>query len=68
MVKTIGREAVRSLTASGAQLVDVLEPDEYRWSHLPGAVNIPAWNLTEARAATELRRGGPVIVYCYDAQ
>jgi rhodanese-related sulfurtransferase len=68
MATTIGREEVRRLAASGAQLVDVLERDSYRWAHLPGAVNIPAWDLTEAQAATELSRGGPVVVYCYDMQ
>ncbi|MBA3791298.1 MAG: rhodanese-like domain-containing protein [Rubrobacter sp.] len=49
----------------GAQLVDVLPPEEYGEAHLPGAINIPLKELN--RETTEqLRRDEPVIVYCYD--
>ena len=41
MPTTIDREQVQKLTATGAQLVEVLPPDEYKDEHLPGAINIP---------------------------
>ena len=66
MPKTILRDGVRRLLEEGgAQLVDVLPPDEYAESHLPGAINIPLKEL--GRETTEqLRRDAPVITYCHD--
>ena len=64
MPTSVGREQVRDLVTAGAQLVEVLPADEYRWAHLPGAVNLP---LKELDARTEqLDRSRPVIVYCHD--
>lgn len=64
MPRTVTRNEVRELVAAGAQLVEVLPADEYRWAHLPGAVNLP---LKELDAGTEqLDRSRPVIVYCHD--
>jgi rhodanese-related sulfurtransferase len=65
MFKSVTREDVRRLVDEGAQLVEVLEERQYRLAHLPGAVNIPAWELTRDRAA-ELDRDRPVLVYCFD--
>jgi rhodanese-related sulfurtransferase len=50
---------------SGAQLVDVLSPDEYALDHLPGAINIPLKQLSAATAGV-LDRSRPVLVYCAD--
>ena len=64
MPTSITRAQVRDLVAAGAQLVEVLPAAEYRWAHLPGAVNLP---LKELDARTEqLDRSRPVIVYCHD--
>lgn len=60
-------EEVRRLIEQGAQLVEVLEPTQYAKAHLPGAVNLPAWELTRARAAEALVPGNPIVVYCFDA-
>ncbi len=65
MFESVDRERVRQLADQGAQLVEVLEPRQYRAAHLPGAVSIPAWELTRARAE-ELDRSRPVVVYCFD--
>ncbi|MDQ4068706.1 MAG: rhodanese-like domain-containing protein [Actinomycetota bacterium] len=65
MFQSVGRERVRQLVDGGAQLIEVLEPRQYRLAHLPGAVNIPAWELTRGRAE-ELDRNRPVVVYCFD--
>ncbi|MGI8983389.1 MAG: rhodanese-like domain-containing protein [Acidimicrobiales bacterium] len=59
------RDDVRRLVEEGAQLVEVLERRQYALAHLPGAVHIPAWELTRERAG-ELDRTRPVVVYCFD--
>ncbi|MDP9371624.1 MAG: rhodanese-like domain-containing protein [Chloroflexota bacterium] len=60
-------EEVRALVAGGAQLVEVLPPEEYADGHLPGAVNIPLKRLN-AETVGHLQRDRPVIVYCHDYQ
>ncbi len=67
MPTEIHRDDVRRLAAVGAQLVEVLPPQEYEEEHLPGAVNIPLKRLN-AETATQLDRDRPVIVYCHDYQ
>jgi len=57
---------VRQLVDGGAQVVEVLERRQFELAHLPGAIHIPAWELTPARAAEELDRTRPVVVYCFD--
>ena len=66
-MQEIRRDAVRRLIDAGAQLVEVLEVKQYRAAHLPGAVHLPAWEVTAARAAAELDPGRPVVVYCFDS-
>jgi rhodanese-related sulfurtransferase len=56
-----GAEA-RALVASGAALLDVRTPDEFRDGHLEGAINIPLSDL--AARLSELPRDRPLIVYC----
>jgi rhodanese-related sulfurtransferase len=58
-------EEMRRLLENGAQLVDVLEPEEFAHSHIPGAINIPLKELT-ASATARLDQTRPVIVYCND--
>jgi len=66
MPTQIDRDELHRLVAAGAQLVDVLKPEEYEKEHLPGAINIPLKKLD--REATEvLDRSRPVIVYCWDS-
>ncbi len=65
MFKNASRDDVRRLVDEGAQLVEVLEDRQYRLAHLPGAVHIPAWELTRDRSE-ELDRTRPVVVYCFD--
>ena len=66
MAAPIHRSDVQRLVEMGAQLVEVLEPKQYAKAHLPGAVNVPAWELSRARAAAVIDRDRPVIVYCFD--
>ena len=66
MVIRIDLAELRALLESGAQLVDVLTPQEYVEQHLPGAVNIPLTTLDAATTAT-LDQQRPVVVYCHDS-
>lgn len=65
MFASVGRDRVIRLIADGAQVVEVLERNQYEAAHLPGAVHIPAWELTRDRAG-ELDVDRPVVVYCFD--
>ena len=65
MFQNASRDQVRRLVDDGAQLVEVLERRQYELAHLPGAVHIPAWEMTRERVA-ELDRARPVVVYCFD--
>ena len=65
MPRDIGRDEVRRLTETGAQLVEVLAREEYDEWHLPGAIHIPLRKI-DAEATARLDPALPVIVYCWD--
>lgn len=66
-VSTISREELREKIDRGDEfvLVDTLEEQFYRHSHLPGAINIP---LDEIKAAEEQipDKDTEIVVYCMD--
>ena len=66
MPRPIDREGVRRLMGEGAQLVEVLSPEEFDDEHLPGAINIPLRRI-DAQAGDRLDPSRPVIVYCWDS-
>ena len=59
-------EEVQALLDRGAQLVDVLGPEEFAEDHLPGAINIPLRKI-DTEALRRLDPGRPVLVYCWDS-
>ncbi len=65
MPTSVDRDEVRRLMDQGAAVVEVLERSQYEAAHLPGALHIPAWELTRERAE-ELDRHRPVVLYCFD--
>ena len=65
MFERIDYGKLRDLLDGGAQLVEVLPPEEYAEEHLPGAINIPLKQL-DARSSAILNKQEPVIVYCWD--
>ena len=67
MPTSVNRTEVRQLLDDGAVLVEVLEASQYRAAHLPGAVHVPAWELTEQRVAA-FDRQRALVVYCFDTQ
>ena len=66
MPKTIGRDDVRRLAAAGAQIVDVLPPEEYVHAHIAGAMSLPLKELTPKLVRARLDPNRPIVVYCYD--
>jgi rhodanese-related sulfurtransferase len=65
MATRIWLEQLQELIEQGAQVVEVLNEDDYAPAHLPGAINLPLRQLDEHAAAT-LDPGRPVVVYCWD--
>jgi phage shock protein E len=53
---------VREQIESGAKIIDVRSPEEYRHGAYPGAVNIPLPELPKRIA--EIPRDKPVVFYC----
>ncbi|GAB3292721.1 rhodanese-like domain-containing protein [Hymenobacter humi] len=45
------------------QLVDVREPEEFEYCHLPGSVLLPLDEVP--RRAAEIRTEGPVVLICH---
>jgi rhodanese-related sulfurtransferase len=66
MPKRIDRLEVQRLLQTGAQLVEVLPPQEYEEEHLPGAISLPLRRI-ETQARDRLDPNRPVIVYCFDS-
>ena len=66
MASSIYLAELQRLIEQGAQLVEVLPPDEYADEHLPGAINIPLKQL-DANSSGVLARDRPVVVYCWDS-
>jgi rhodanese-related sulfurtransferase len=64
-VTTVDLDGLHQLLADGAQLVEVLPPEEYEELHLPGAISVPLKELT-AESAQQLDRARDVVVYCWD--
>jgi rhodanese-related sulfurtransferase len=62
MPTEIDRKQVQKLVEGGAQLVEVLPPEEYEEDHLPGAMSIPLSRI-ETEAAAKLDPSRPVVVY-----
>ena len=61
------RDEVLDLRAAGAQVVEVLPEEEYRWKHIAGAISLPLERLGE-RASAVLDRDRPIVTYCQDLQ
>jgi rhodanese-related sulfurtransferase len=64
--KDVGRQEVQRLIAEGAQVIEVLPPEQFLDEHLAGAISLPLKTLTPQSAARVLRRDAPVVVYCND--
>lgn len=61
-VPEINIEQAAIQISSGAAVLDVREPDEYRDGHVPGAPLIPLGDLPER--SDEISTTGPLLVIC----
>lgn len=52
----------KSLVQSGAQVIDVRSPDEFKSGHIRKAINIPLQQLQKHMASLDKQKS--VIVYC----
>lgn len=67
MARVIDREEVRRLLAEGeAVLVEVMPEEEFRRSHIAGAVNIPLERIG-ATCRARYRPDQRLVLYCADA-
>jgi phage shock protein E len=58
----VSSDVVLERIASGATVVDVRNPDEFRGGAYPGAVNVPVGEL--GARIQEIPRDRPVVLYC----
>lgn len=63
--RTIQWHELDDALASGEQLIDVRNPQEFSSGHIPGAVNIP---LDQIRDRLDEFSDGPVVVHCQVGQ
>ena len=64
-MRDLERRKVQDLIEKGAQVIEILPPEEFEEDHLPGAVNMPLRKIETA--ARKLDRNAPVVVYCWDS-
>ena len=58
-------QGVRDYEAvSGAVLLDVRTPEEYREGHIPGSVNLPLQRMGQIAAVAD-HTSTPLFVYCH---
>ena len=69
MVANIGRDELRAKMNRGDPfiLLEVLAPQYYRHSHLPGALNLPPDNVDEMAPNLLPDKEAEIVLYCWDA-
>ena len=65
-MREVDHREVIAMLSSGAQIVDVLPPQEYHGAHIKGAVHIPLPRIL-ADAPSLLDRSQQTVVYCRDS-
>ena len=66
MVATISREELQSKLDRGDDffLVETLPQEQYRHTHLPGAVNLPPNSIRELASELLSEKDADIVVYC----
>jgi rhodanese-related sulfurtransferase len=69
VVANIGRGELRTKMDGGDPfvLLEVLAPQYYRHSHLPGALNIPPGKVAEMAPDLLPDKDAEIVLYCWDA-
>lgn len=63
-VNEINFEELKKMVASGAILIDVRSPQEFNEGHLPGAINIPEYEIRKKIKNEVPKLNQQVILYC----
>ena len=65
-MNTLTREELKSMLDNGnVTLIEVLNEDEYKKSHIKGAINIPLKEIG-TRAKEQFTEDEKIVVYCAD--
>ncbi len=69
MVANIGRDELKAKMNRGDPviLLEVLAPQYYRHSHLPGALNLPPGKVAEMAPDLLPDKEAEIVLYCWDA-
>jgi rhodanese-related sulfurtransferase len=69
VVANIGRGDLRKRMDRGdpVVLLEVLAPQYYRHSHLPGALNLPPGKVAEMAPDLLPDKEAEIVLYCWDA-
>jgi rhodanese-related sulfurtransferase len=69
VVGDIGREELQAKMDRGdlVILLEVLAPQYYRHSHLPGALNLPPGKVGELAPDLLPAKDAEIVLYCWDA-
>ena len=69
MVANIARDELLAKVNRGDPfvLLEVLAPQYYHHSHLPGALNLPPGQVAEAAPGLLPSKDAEVVLYCWDA-
>jgi len=69
VVAKIGRDELRTKMDRGDPfiLLEVLAPEYYRHSHLPGALNLPPGEVAEMAPDLLPDKEAEIVLYCWDA-
>ena len=68
MVANIGRDELRAKVVRGDPfiLLEVLAPQYYWHSHLPGALNLPPGKVAEMAPDLLPDKEAEIVLYCWD--
>jgi rhodanese-related sulfurtransferase len=68
VVANIGRDELRAKIDRGDPfvLLEVLAPQYYRHSHLPGALNLPPGKVAEMAPTLLPDKNAEIVLYCWD--
>jgi rhodanese-related sulfurtransferase len=69
VVANIGHEELQAKMDRGDPfiLLEVLAPQYYRHSHLPGALNLPPGKVAELAPSLLPDKNAEIVLYCWDA-
>jgi rhodanese-related sulfurtransferase len=59
----INFEQLKNMVSKGAILIDVRSPQEFKEGHLPGAINIPEYEIRKVKNEMP-KLNQQIIVYC----